>query len=376
MRSTRIRPIFGGQLTYSSGPWEEVDWRPFDVVGIDLYRDTENAATFVDDVRALHRHGKPVVITEFGCCAFRGAEDLGGGGFLVVDWTAAPPIVEPGLVRDEQVQARYIDELLDVFTAERVHGAFVYDFIEPGNPYSPDPRFDLDMAGFGVVKCYPSARARLRGDGTLRTEGRLRDDRHTLRMRVRRSARLPRRDATCALHVRTCLTWRESRPDCAIRTASCPAESEPRSTRVTTNVPTVAVKSSAHERGADDRRSGAVSPVARWGGRGGSAAPRRSAGDSPLGRGSGRARPPTTAATRWEVPGPHDRCGSGRTSCPSGGRHLTPMRSGRGPASRRRRRTGLSAPTRRRWPATSWSCAQLRSSTACTGGSPSTTSSG
>ena len=180
---TTIRPIFGGQLTYSSGPWEEVDWRPLDVVGIDLYRDTENAATFVDDVRALHRHGKPVVITEFGCCAFRGAEDLGGGGFLVVDWTAAPPMVEAGLVRDEQVQARYIDELLDVFTAERVHGAFVYDFIEPGNPYSPDPRFDLDMAGFGVVKCSSDRhRARLRRDGTLRTEGGVRDDRRPLRM--------------------------------------------------------------------------------------------------------------------------------------------------------------------------------------------------
>ena len=76
---TRIRPIFGGQITYSSGTWEEVDWRPFDVVGIDLYRDTDNAATFVEDVRSLHRHGKPVVITEFGCCAFRGADDLGGG---------------------------------------------------------------------------------------------------------------------------------------------------------------------------------------------------------------------------------------------------------------------------------------------------------
>jgi hypothetical protein len=74
----------------------------------------------------------------------------------VIDWSAVPPTVEAGLVRDEQVQARYIDELLDVFIAERVHGAFVWNFIEPGNPYSPDPRFDLDMAGFAVVKCYPT----------------------------------------------------------------------------------------------------------------------------------------------------------------------------------------------------------------------------
>jgi hypothetical protein len=150
-----VRPLFGGDITYSSGVWEQVDWSAFDVVGVDMYRDADNAATFVDDVRALRDHGKPVVVTEFGCCTFRGAEDMGGSGFSVVDWYAQPPLVQEGLVRDEQVQARYIDELLDVFEAEEIDGAFVYDFIEPGNPYDPDPRHDLDMAGFGLVKVLP-----------------------------------------------------------------------------------------------------------------------------------------------------------------------------------------------------------------------------
>jgi hypothetical protein len=151
-----IRPLFGGQLTYSSGEWEEVDWSGFDVVGIDLYRDANNAATYVDHVRSLHRHGKPVVITEFGCCTVRGAEDLGGSGFMAVDWFTEPVVIPDDLVRDEQVQARYIDELLDIFQAENLYGAFIYDFIEPGNPYSPDPAQDFDMVGFAVVKCYPS----------------------------------------------------------------------------------------------------------------------------------------------------------------------------------------------------------------------------
>jgi hypothetical protein len=155
-----VRPIFAGQVTYSSGTWEEVDWRDFDLVGVDLYRDAENEATFEQDVRNLQRHGKPVVITEFGCCTFQGAEDLGGSGFTVVDYSTGVPVIPPDLVRDEQVQADYIDQLLDVFEAERVHGAFVYDFIEPGNPYSPDPRHDLDMVGFGVVKCHPSGSPR------------------------------------------------------------------------------------------------------------------------------------------------------------------------------------------------------------------------
>ncbi len=150
-----VRPIFGGRLTYTSGPWESVVWRDFDVVGVDLYRDASNEATYVQDVRALHRFGKPVVITEFGCCTYRGAEERGGEGFMdVIDWTQDPPVVRPGLVRDERVQARYLSELLDVYEAEGMYGAFVYDFIESDGPYSPNPRHDFDMTGFSLVKVF------------------------------------------------------------------------------------------------------------------------------------------------------------------------------------------------------------------------------
>ncbi len=48
------RPIFGGDITYSSGPWEDVDWSDFDIVGVDMYRDKWNAATFVEDVKACY----------------------------------------------------------------------------------------------------------------------------------------------------------------------------------------------------------------------------------------------------------------------------------------------------------------------------------
>ncbi len=165
-----VRPAFGGSLTYSSGTWEAVDWEPFDLVGVDLYRDASNKATYRHDVRALHRHGKPVVITEFGCCCYVGADDRGGDGFNIVDWSGPEPVLTGNPVRDEQVQADYLDELLDVFEAEGVYGAFVWNFIEPDSPYSPDPRRDLDMAGFAVVRCdddYASNR-------TLDAEGRVR----------------------------------------------------------------------------------------------------------------------------------------------------------------------------------------------------------
>ncbi|WP_242901351.1 hypothetical protein [Actinomadura terrae] len=150
-----VRPLFGGRLTYSSGMWEQVAWGGFDVVGVDLYRDATNEATYVQDVRALHRFGKPVVITEFGCCAYRGADRRGGDGFDIIDWDHKPPIIPPGYVRDERVQSRYISELLDVYEAEGVYGAFVYNFIESDSPHMPEPCLDLDMAGFALVSVLP-----------------------------------------------------------------------------------------------------------------------------------------------------------------------------------------------------------------------------
>jgi hypothetical protein len=149
------RAIFGGPVTYGSGTWEAVDWDGFDIVGVDLYRDADNRATYVDDLREYHRHGKPVVITEFGCCSYEGAEDAGGSGSFIVDWEKTPPELKGGYARSEQVQADYITELLGIYEAEGVQGAFVYTFLEE-NPHSPDPRYDLDMASFGIVKIYPS----------------------------------------------------------------------------------------------------------------------------------------------------------------------------------------------------------------------------
>ncbi|MFF0723752.1 abortive infection protein [Streptomyces sp. NPDC004134] len=149
-----VRPVFGGRVTYTSEAGEDVDWRGFDVLGVDLYRNAGNTATYAEQVRRLHRHGKPVVITEFGCCAYRGAEDKGGMGFDVIDLETGRIVGDP--VRDEQVQADYVDELLGIYETEGVHGAFVYEFISSGSPYSPDPRRDYDMAGFSVVKVFPA----------------------------------------------------------------------------------------------------------------------------------------------------------------------------------------------------------------------------
>jgi len=143
---------FHGPVTYAAALWEQVDWSGFDVVAVNLYRIGADTAGYAERVRALVQGtDKPVVITEFGCGAHRGAELRGPGSFLIVNWFAQPPRIKRGHVRDESVQARYLLELLDVFDASGVHGAFVFTYVMPAFPRSPDPAYDLDMAGFGVV---------------------------------------------------------------------------------------------------------------------------------------------------------------------------------------------------------------------------------
>ncbi|MFD9791615.1 abortive infection protein [Streptomyces sp. NPDC059070] len=155
-----VRPLFKGRVTYSAGEWEEVDWRGFDIVGVNLYRDADNRASYTTKLRALTRHGKPVVITEFGCCTFTGARDQGGDGFNAVDWERQPPLVKDGYRRDEREQAQEIGELLDLYAAERLHGAFVYNFIAPDSPFSPQRRHDLDIASFALAKTFPTGTGR------------------------------------------------------------------------------------------------------------------------------------------------------------------------------------------------------------------------
>jgi hypothetical protein len=72
------RGRFGGPLTYASGMWEPVDWGPFDIAATDAYRDAGNAGTFRSGLRKQLQHGKPLAVTEFGCCAYVSAGDRGG----------------------------------------------------------------------------------------------------------------------------------------------------------------------------------------------------------------------------------------------------------------------------------------------------------
>ncbi|WP_433340712.1 hypothetical protein [Streptomyces sp. CA-253872] len=134
--ATTVRAHFGGKVTYASGAWEPVDWTPFDLVGVDAYRTARNAGDFRAGLRALRSHGKPLAVTEYGTCAYRGAGDLGG-----MAWQ--PP---EGAVPDEGEQVRYLDELLDIFEDEGVDTALWFSFANYDKP------LDRDLASYGVVR--------------------------------------------------------------------------------------------------------------------------------------------------------------------------------------------------------------------------------
>jgi hypothetical protein len=78
-------------LWSTAGVWEDVDWARFDFVSVDCYRDGRNANMFRENLRKYFSHGKPVVITEFGCCTYAGAEEKGAYGWAIVDWNHEPP---------------------------------------------------------------------------------------------------------------------------------------------------------------------------------------------------------------------------------------------------------------------------------------------
>jgi len=165
-----VRKVFQGPITYASLPFERVDWGPFDYIGIDHYRATQNTDRYADMLKPLLELGKPVEVMEFGSCTYQAAEAAGGRAFDIVDNRSLVlhqiPLlgrfIQPRLkglyVRDENLQAREVADQLSILDTVGVDGAFVFTFVFPNNPHGDNPRNDLDMASYSLVKTYPSGR--------------------------------------------------------------------------------------------------------------------------------------------------------------------------------------------------------------------------
>ncbi|MFF4268704.1 abortive phage infection protein [Streptomyces sp. NPDC001536] len=150
------RRVFHGRLSYASAPEiDRVDWNLFDVVGIDYYSYFPKRADYVRELKQHLRWGKPVAITEFGTCTYRGAPEAGGMGWDIVDYDKTPPELkgDPPPVRSERTQAAYLTDLLAVFESMDLYAAMVFEFLTADAPHRPgDPRHDLDMASYGIAK--------------------------------------------------------------------------------------------------------------------------------------------------------------------------------------------------------------------------------
>ncbi len=149
-----VRQVFRGNVTYISVPLETVDWSLFDFVGVDIYREARIKDAYSDLIKRYFAHKKPVIVGEFGCCTYQGAEDAGGRGWAIVDLNTMPLQLNGEYVRDEGLQARELTDVLSRLDGVGVDGAFVFTFVSPTSPYNEDSQYDLDMASYSLVKSY------------------------------------------------------------------------------------------------------------------------------------------------------------------------------------------------------------------------------
>lgn len=145
-----VRAVFGGPVTYASGVFESPNWSLFDFASLDHYRTSRSRRGYVAPIVRAAAWGKPVVLTEVGCCAYRGAERQGGNGWAIVD-PADPGRLAATYRRDEALQAREVIDMLTIAEHAGVAGVFVFTFANPMLPHRDDPRRDLDMAGYSLV---------------------------------------------------------------------------------------------------------------------------------------------------------------------------------------------------------------------------------
>ena len=148
-----VREVFHRKVAYAAVPLEAVDWGLFDFVSLDYYRGKVNRDSYGDWLKRYLTLGKPVVISEVGLCIYQGAEDKGGRGFMIVD-PKNPKQLKRNYVRDEGLQAHELTDMLQVLDCAGVEGTFEFTFTSPNLPYNENPKNDLAMASYSLVKSY------------------------------------------------------------------------------------------------------------------------------------------------------------------------------------------------------------------------------
>lgn len=146
-----LRKLFSGRISYCSTVYEEINWDLFDIICLDHYRDSYNYGNYADLLDPFFELGKPVAVTEVGYCCYTGASGKGGAGYQIISGGGLNGIYE----RNESEQAETIVESLDALYTKNLEAVFVFTFkMEYYYHREDDPLRDLDMAGYGLVKCY------------------------------------------------------------------------------------------------------------------------------------------------------------------------------------------------------------------------------
>ncbi len=150
------RSHFRGPVTYAAGHWEKVEWEQFDAVCVNYYLTTDNRHRFPGYLRRLKKFNKPILLTEFGCCSYVGAEVAGPAAYDIVDYLNTPFRLRRPVTRDEHLQADWILETLKILAQENCAGAFLFELINEFMVHdAADPMADLDVASFGILKPFP-----------------------------------------------------------------------------------------------------------------------------------------------------------------------------------------------------------------------------
>lgn len=153
-----VRENFKGDVTYSSGTWESVDWSLFDKIGIDYYRDTQTDEEYVAGLQKYLQYDKPVWVMEVGCCTYEGASKLGGSGFTVCQGVDenGNGIYTRGYapIRSEKEQADYDEQQIRLLNNSGIEGMFIFLFSFPISPYR-ETGMDADLTAYPIVKSFP-----------------------------------------------------------------------------------------------------------------------------------------------------------------------------------------------------------------------------
>jgi len=128
--TNEVRKNYHGQITYGKlaggdqgGGCEKVDWNRLglDIVGAQEYWNKRyfSREQVLKTLLDLKPYGKPIWITEFGCCSYEGASQYGGAGgdyvYLNTNY-------------DEREQARHIADQIGIYKAAKMDGIFLHAF--------------------------------------------------------------------------------------------------------------------------------------------------------------------------------------------------------------------------------------------------------